>query len=243
MCTLGAISGSYLFKTRDLWTESGQREEIVFSRGRYHYVGVRGYASPLEWGLNSGVNEKGLAVAITFVDSVPLAEALAYKTPRGVLVEELLRTCADLTSALRVTTDFLIKPLVGGTIVVVSPEGGFVVEQIHPRFAVEFITEQVTVRTNHFLNLRLNVTPLGDQNSSVSRYNRMKSLLGDGSGTELQNIQAALADHQSPYPVCSHSGELRTVSGAIYDLRMATLYHAAGSPCNTEWLKYQAGSP
>ena len=242
MCTLGAISGSYLFKTRDLWSDSDPAEEIVSGHGRYRYVGVRGHASPLERGLNSGINERGVAVAITFVDAVPLAEALAVKTPRGVLVEEILRNCCDISSALRVATEFLTVPLVGGNIVVATAEGGFVLEQLHPRFAVEFITGHVTVRTNHFLNLRTEGGMQGNQDNSVSRFCRLQSLLSNGGSNDLKQIQGILADHQTPHQICSHSGELRTVSAAIYDLRTATLHHSAGPPCSTTWERYPAGN-
>jgi Acyl-coenzyme A:6-aminopenicillanic acid acyl-transferase len=241
MCTLGAISGSYLFKTRDLWSDSDPTEEIVSGHGRYRYIGVQGHASPLERGLNSGINEKGVAVAVTFVDAVPLAEALAAKTPRGVLVEEILRSCSDLSAALRIVTEFLTAPLVGGNIVIATPEGGFVVEQLYPCFAIEFITEPVTVRTNHFLNLRTNVVLQGDRNNFVSRFNRMHTLLDGVAAVGLETVQAALADHQSPHPVCSHAGELRTVSAAIYDLRSAAMHYAAGPPCSALWKRHKAG--
>lgn len=237
MCTLGAISGSWLFKTRDLWSGYDPAEEIVSGHGRYRYVGVRGHASPLERGLNSGVNEKGVGVAITFVDPLPLSEALNVKTPRGVLVEEILRNCHDLASALRIVTDFLTTPLVGENIVVMTPAGGFVVEQLHPRFAVEFITGSLTVRTNHFLNLRTDGEP-DDPANSVSRCNRMHQLLDETASVDLQKIQAALSDHLDPHPVCSHGGELHTVSAAIYDLRAATLHHASGPPCSTPWMRH-----
>jgi hypothetical protein len=238
MCTLGAVNGRYLFKTRDLWSDSDKAEEIVLSRGRYRYVGIQGHASPLERGLNSGVNEKGVAVAITFVDVVPLAEALLHKTPRGVLVEEVLRNCGDLASALRIVTDFLTEPFVGGNIVITTPEGGFVVEQQHPRFAVEFITAPVTVRTNHFLNLRIEEQVPGNQNNSASRFSRMQSLLSDGTVNNREKIQRVLADHHSSNQICSHSGELCTVSAVIYDLKAATLHYAAGPPCSTAWELY-----
>lgn len=241
MCTLGAVNGRFLFKNRDLWSDSDPTEEIVSGHGRYRYVGIRGHSSPLERGLNSGVNERGVAVAITFVDTVPLGEALSHKTPRGVLVEEVLRSCSDLSSALRVVTDFLTEPLVGGNIVIATPEGGFVVEQLHPRFAVEFITGPITVRTNHFLNLRVEEQMPGNQDNTVARFSRMQSLLSDGTFNNLEKIQGVLADHHSSNQICSHSGELRTVSAVIYDLNAATLHYAAGPPCSTPWKQYAAG--
>jgi hypothetical protein len=240
MCTLGAINGRYLFKTRDLWSKSDTAEEIVAGYGRYRYVGVQGHASPLERGLNSGINEKGLAVAITYVDTVPLAEALQHKTPRGVLVEEILRSCDDLGAALRCITDFMPTPLVGGNIVIASPDGCIVLEQLYPRYAFEYVSGRVAVRTNHFLNLWTDDSILGDQENSLGRFKRTSLLLGAGETTTVESIKTLLADHQTPHPICSHSGELSTVSAFVYDLGAAELHHAAGPPCSSSWHRYEA---
>lgn len=241
MCTLGSINGKYLFKTRDLWSESDPTEEIINGRGRYRFVGIKGHASPLERGLNSGVNEKKVAVAITFVDTIPLAEALMFKTPRGVLVEEILRNCSDLTSALRVAVDFMAEPLVGGNIVVATPEGGFIVEQLHPRFAIEYIAKPITVRTNHFLNLQVDGDLQGNRINSVNRFTRMRGLLENSAEVEVKNIQKFLADHHTIDPICSHKGEMRTVSAVVYDLNSTELHYVAGPPCSTPWKRYVVG--
>jgi hypothetical protein len=239
MCTLGAITGRYLFKNRDLWAGCNPAEEVVQGRGRYRYLGVRGQASPLERGLNSGINEAGVAVAITYVDRVPLAEALASRTPRGVLVEEILRSCGDLAAALRVAIDYLTLPLAGGNIVIQTPAGGVVLEELHPLFAIELIEAPVTVRTNHFLNLRVPGKLLGNLESSKARLDQMTRQLALGAGPEPEPdtswIKKALSDHDGVYPVCSHGGELRTVSSAIYDLRERVLHYAGGNPCHTVW--------
>jgi hypothetical protein len=247
MCTLGAISGRYLFKNRDLWPGCSQAEEIMQGRGRYRYQGVRGQANSLERGLNSGINEAGVAVAITYVDRVPLAEALSVRSPRGVLVEEILRSCRDLSSALRLVTDFLTTPLAGGNIVILSPEGGAVLEQLYPLFAIELIKAPVTVRTNHFCNLRVSGALLGNLQSSTARFEQMTGLLSQGawpeagaeSGTVITLIKEALANHDGRYPICSHGGELRTVSSALYDLKERALHYTGGHPCETLWETYR----
>ena len=240
MCTLGASNGKYLFKTRDLWSESDSTEEIIVGQGQYRYVGVRGNASPLEKGLNSGINDKGVAVAITFVDTVPLAEALTHKIPRGVLVEKILSCCHDLASAVQIITDFMPQRLVGGNIMVATPEGALVLEQLYPRFAIEYVTKEVTVRTNHFLNLLIEGEVLGNQENSHGRLPKMKSLLDTGEPASVQSIKKTLSDHSTPHPICSHSGELHTVSAVVYDLNAAELHYAAGPPCCTTWELYAA---
>jgi hypothetical protein len=111
-------------------------------------------------------------------------------------------------------------------------------EQLYPRIAIEQVTTPVIVRTNHFCNLLIEDSIQGDLNNSYARYNRMKSLLGDGQNFSLGSIQSSLSDHHAPDPICSHTGELRTVSAAIYDLRSASLYYSAGPPCSTAWINH-----
>ncbi len=238
MCTLGAVNGRYLFKNRDLWCDSSRVEEVVCGQGNYRYRGIRGHASPLERGLNSGINEKGVAVAITFVDNVPLAEALLTKTPRGVLVEEILGSCGDLASAVTVITEYMKKPLVGGNIMVATPQGGVVLEQLYPRFVCEYFINPIVVRTNHFLNLPMEQSNQHEHNSSHDRSRRMCELLGNGDNASLTSIQGVLADHGGTHRICSHEGTLRTVSAVVYDVKAAVMHYASGPPCNTPWQRF-----
>ncbi|HWR29413.1 MAG TPA: carcinine hydrolase/isopenicillin-N N-acyltransferase family protein [Negativicutes bacterium] len=233
MCTLGAISSKFLFKNRDMGPDSGIQEDLVQERGRYKYVGVAGHASPLERGLNSGINEAGVSVAVTFVDHVPLPESISVKTPRGVLVEEILRTAGDLTAALRIISDYFLTPLVGGNIVILTPQGGAVIEQIYPRFAVEIIETPITIRTNHFLNLALPRETSIDQQNTHARFQRFSQLLAPAvdSNFGLTQIHQALSDHAGKHPICRHGSQGRTVSTAIYDLRKKVLHYTYGNPC------------
>ncbi|MBJ6724370.1 carcinine hydrolase/isopenicillin-N N-acyltransferase family protein [Geomesophilobacter sediminis] len=239
MCTLGAVTGRFLFKTRDLWGESDPFEEIVSRQGRLCYLGLRGQAAPGERGLNSGINEAGVAVAVTFADTVSLADALAKKTPRGVLVEEILGRCSDLASALRTAAEFQQLPLVGGNIVIMTPQGGAVIEELYPWYCVEQTVAPVTVRTNHFINLREPAPLKGDREGGLARHRRMVSLLSDGADVDARQLQAFLADHAGAHPICSHAGELTTVSAVIYDLEGRRLNYAPGPPCRTAWQEYR----
>lgn len=239
MCTLGSITGRWLFKTRDLWRESGRTEEIIAGHGRLRYLGVRGQSSPLERGLNSGVNEAGVAVAITFTDMVSLDEALQSRTPRGVLVEEILATCSDLHSSLGRFSEYLNTPLVGGNIVIVTPLGSAVIEQRYPFSSIELVEGPVAVRTNHFLNLNIPGILVGNTENSIQRLARMNRLLDNGSGIDVNRIKSALADHHGSHSICSHDGELQTVSAVIYNLDARSMHYAAGQPCMTPWQEYQ----
>lgn len=245
MCTLGAIDGQFLFKNRDMEQGAGTAEDLVQGWGHLRYVGIAGHASPLERGLNSGINENGVAVAITFVDYEPLATMIQQRTPRGVLVEEILRNASDLPSALRIATDFLYKaPLVGGNIVIITPHEGAIIEQLYPKYAIEMIRQPITVRSNHFLNLKLDSKPAVNKENTEARFDRFTNLLATersstGEAFCIENIKQALADHEGPHPICRHEGDsLVTVSTSIYDIQKRTLHYAYGNPCNGFFAQY-----
>ena len=242
MCTLGVIPHHYLFKTRDLWKNSGQNEVVVEKDNCFRYIGVQGHAHPNEKGLNSGINNAGLAVAITFVDRVTLEDALASKTPRGVLVEDILGHCGTIVEAVQRFIGYWNCPLVGGNIVFANPEGGVTIEQLHPLSALEWHTEHPVVRTNHFLNLNADIhvsSELQDtldwyQQNSLGRYRRMEHLSGKDV-SDVSSIRTMLSNHEGDHPICSHNDKLLTRSAVIYDLEKLELHYHSGPPCNNKW--------
>ncbi|WP_288183188.1 carcinine hydrolase/isopenicillin-N N-acyltransferase family protein [uncultured Sporomusa sp.] len=246
MCTLGAIYGKFLFKNRDMEPGAGITEDLIHGHGRYRYIGVAGHASPLERGLNSGINQAGVAVAMTFADYMPLPEALKRKTPRGVLVENILQNAGHLEAALQIAGNFLINtPLVGGNLVIMTPDGGAVIEQLYPKYAVERIIQNITVRTNHFLNLKTDEKLAVNKANSQTRFARFTRLsvspdLREPSSEEFSvaRIKAILADHEEPHPICRHGGDAQTVSAAIYDIDKRTIHYAYGNPCKQTFTQY-----
>jgi hypothetical protein len=239
MCTLGAVQNRFLFKTRDLSPTTNSGETLVKGHGRYRYLGIRGHASPRERGLNSGINEAGVAAAITLVDRVSLEEALASRTPRGALVEEILGSCADLESALRRVAEWITVPLVGGNIVIQTPAGGVVIEQLHPRWAVELTQAPHTVRANHFLHLPSPGQPTEHRECSQLRGDRMEHLLESaGAAVGVEDLKAILSDHAGAYSICAHHSQVQTVSAAIYDMETRCVHYAPGHPCSTPWERH-----
>ncbi|WP_325534005.1 carcinine hydrolase/isopenicillin-N N-acyltransferase family protein [Sporomusa sp.] len=241
MCTLGAIYGKYLFKNRDMEPGAGLAEDLLRGHGRYRYIGVAGHASPLERGLNSGINQAGVAVAMTFADYTPLTEVIKIRTPRGVLIEDILRSAGNLADALRIAGDCLLTtPLVGGNIVIMTPEGGAVIEQLYPNYAVQLITQPVTVRTNHFLNLAVPGKLAVNEENSKIRLARCTRLLVSAAvpeqplteGFSVERISQVLANHEEPHPICRHGGDAQTVSTAIYDIENRAMHYVYGNPCD-----------
>jgi hypothetical protein len=231
MCTLGAIYRKFLFKNRDMEPGAGITEDLIHGYGRYRYIGVAGHASPLERGLNSGINEAGVAVAMTFADYLPLPVAIKRKTPRGVLVEDILRNARDLNAALLIAGDFLTTtPLVRGNLVIMTPDGGAVIEQLYPKYAVERVTQDITVRTNHFINLKTDKKLAVNQENSQTRFSRFSRLLGSPDSRKplaeelsVARIKELLSNHEESHPICRHGGDAQTVSTAIYDITNRTI--------------------
>lgn len=190
--------------------------------------------------MNSGINQAGVAAAITFADYVPLPAAIRSKTPRGVLVEDILRSAGTLAAALRMAGEFLITtPLVGGNIVIMTPDGGAVLEQLYPQYAVQLISETVTVRTNHFQVLTLPGELAVNRENSQTRFTRFAQLLPvPGASFSVEKIRQALANHEEPHPICRHGGDAVTISTAIYDLGNRTMHYAYGNPCCQTFTQY-----
>lgn len=243
MCTLGAVQGRFLFKNRDMGLDNGLEETIFRGAGRYRYIGVAGHATPKERGLNSGINEAGVAAAITYVGAETLAQALETKVPRGTLIEDVLRSAKDIREALQIATEHLNRDAyVGGNLVIATREAVASIEELPPRYAVEVVHAPWFVRTNHFVNLNLPPEFLPREANSRVRYQRFSELLAESEKKEFgpEDIRRALGDHKNGKDsICRHGvDQAVTVSSVAYDLRGNTMYYLYGLPCSREFTRY-----
>jgi hypothetical protein len=240
MCTLGAVKGRFIFKNRDLGADNSFKEEIVQGNRTYSYVGIAGRSSAGERGLNSGINEKGIAAAITYVGGVSLGEDIAAKIPRGVIIEDIAGNAASLLEAAEIIQWHLNRnAYVGGNIVVAGEEGILSVEEIDRRFAFEFIQSDYFVRSNHFLNLSLREGLLKNKKESEQRYRIADDWFQSRyiDKIEVQDIKELLSYHGEETSLCKH-GEFQsvTVSSAIYDLKKRELHYSHGNPCKDNFV-------
>ncbi len=245
MCTSGALAGRLLFKNRDMGPFAGLSEDIVRGYGIYRYVGVAGHATPNERGLNSGINEAGIAALMTYVGQGGLEKDIDENTPRGVLIESILRSAGTLEEAVDIATTFLLKhKFVRGNITINSPEGVAVIEEDFPRFAVQIIKDGWVVKTNHFENLAFDESTYPQIKNTKTRSARFHELLEsiDPSKAGINDIKEALSDHANGADaICRHREKcdgMQTVSTAIYDLESRRLFYSYGNPCNTELTEY-----
>jgi len=230
VCTLGSVNGKYLFKNRDLSLQNCWSEEIIYSRRRYSYVGVAGRAAVQERGLNSGINEKGIAAAITYVGGGYLEDDLGRKIPRGVIIEEIVGNAATLMEALEIAQWHLNRDIhVGGNIVIAGDIGIISIEEIDRRIAVEFIDRAFFFRSNHFLNLSGPVDGSDTQERLVAISRIFEGKKPDE--VSLRHIQEALAHRGEDALICKRkedhiNGEASiTVSTVIYDIGARTVHY------------------
>ncbi|MDR1732455.1 MAG: C45 family peptidase [Synergistaceae bacterium] len=221
MCTLGSVNRKYLFKNRDIGTENSFEEEIVRNKRRYSYVGVAGRTNRQERGLNSGINEWGVSAAITWVGGPEgLSEDILRKTPRGVIVEDVVGNAKNLLEAAEIAQWHLVRGAhVGGNIVIANEEGIVSIEEIDRRFAVEFVEEDFFFRTNHFLNLTRPV----ENDDSPHRFEAIRRLFSEKSAEDVDVpfIREQLAwrgEDAFIYKKTEDGLGSATVSAVIYDI-------------------------
>lgn len=245
MCTAGLIDRKFLFKNRDMGISAGLTEDILRGHGIYRYIGVAGHAAPEEHGLNNGINEAGVAAEFTYVGYEDLTASLKQNYPRGVIIEDILRNAGTLTEAIDIAVHHLNHhKFVGGNILINTPQGSAVIEELYPRYAVELNHSDRLVRTNHFLNLKgvnekLDPAQYANSRARFSRFSELIDSLDYATVTPEQ-IKSALSDHAGGADaICRHgnAGAI-TVSSSVYDLENRRFYYIFGRPCENEFKVY-----
>jgi hypothetical protein len=210
--------------------ENSYNEEIVQNKRRYSYVGVAGKANNYERGLNSGINEKGLAAAITYVGldkGDPLSAALQHKIPRGVIIEDMVGNASTLLEAAEIAQWHLNRDVhVGGNIVIADETGIVSIEELECRFAIEFVRDDFFFRTNHFLNLTH--PPVGDDSRErlVAIHRAFNGKIANA--VDIPYIKEILSYRGADakiYKKPKDGLEVVTVSTVIYDIRERAAYY------------------
>lgn len=248
MCTAGALNKRYLFKNRDMGLLAGKEESIVRGQGLYRYIGVAGHATPNERGLNSGINEAGVSVEMTFVGKESLLELIDTRISRGILIESILREASNLNEALDIAVRLLNKyKFVSGNILINTREGSAIIEELYPRYSIERLDSDEhswIVKTNHFDNLILPEGYLPEINNSKTRNARFRELLNniDAKSAKPEDIRLALSDHENGKDAICRHGEKQgafTVSSVVYDIENTKMYYIYGTPCDHQYTTYE----
>jgi predicted choloylglycine hydrolase len=191
-------------------------------------------------GRDDGVNEKGLAVAMTGVQ--PSARVSPPGMTFCVAVRCVLDKCANVKEGVRILSD--IKHISAFNFLLADKEGKMAV--------VEASSEKVRVRrpqkgdnfivcTNHFVHPEMqDMENLSARNTSewdsLPRYTTISNILRKyDSKINVSTVEDILSDH-SGY-VCSHQekNKLGTLWSIVISLKELQLFRAEGHPCKAKY--------
>jgi hypothetical protein len=179
-CTLWAANGSIvkgggslIVKNRDWAPEQREFLKFVSNGSGYKYFGL--CADGKYPGIKAGINEKGLVVVSATVASIPSKERRALPHKRGVLVK-LLRECDCVDQALSRTDLFL-----GPEILMIADKHKVATIEIGPegKYSVSVKDNDSVYHTNHYVNDGMLEFNKKVDESSQTRFNRIRQLLYD----------------------------------------------------------------
>ncbi len=188
---------------------------------------------------SSGMNEKGLAIADTYVCSTDIGPGL----PDYSLMMHILEEHDTVRSAL----DYLGSvPRMGRHNLILADAGGdlAVVELGYCNLAVVEAQNGIVVNTNHFVGSSLKdsfvdrtLPPM--QGNSFHRYDLVRKELEAAHGSiNVAFAQRLMATHAGPLAsICRHLelGQSATISTAIYQPARRTLRFCHGYPCQSPY--------
>jgi len=189
-------------------------------------------------GREDGVNEKGLAIAMTGVNGRMEKPGVSFV----LAVRGVLDKCANVKEAVRFLTDS--HPNAAANFLVADKEGNMAVVETSPsrtRIRQSEGNDSFVVCTNHFVHPEMQeVEDLEHRKSSewdsLPRYATISSMLREHRNkADAKLAQEILADH-SGY-VCSHQEKMKlgTLWSVAATLKEPKVFRAEGQPCRTKY--------
>jgi predicted choloylglycine hydrolase len=182
-------------------------------------------------GREDGVNEKGLAVAMSGIPSHP-SPGIGFP----IAVRYILDNCASAESAIA----FLVKiPHLSTISYTVADASGkmAVVEASPQRSAVRKPEKEgFIVSTNHFVDSQMAEIPISEPPDSRRRYDSIATKLRKRAGRLSEKyLESILSDHEGL--VCSHIAEINlgTLWSTVVNLGKLRIVRAEGQPCETKY--------
>ena len=184
-------------------------------------------------GREDGVNENGLAVAISSISSKNIAPGLSFV----LVVRYILDKCKDVREA----TEFLTKVhfLTASNYLLADKSGDMAVVEASPEKVSVRAPEngrRFLVATNHYMSDEMKSVENIEKRppDSVKRYGTITRALSS-SGLDQKAIKDILSDHSGL--VCSHIDaiQLGTLWSIIVNLNKLKVLRAEGHPCKTRY--------
>ena len=246
-CTTWAASGSatadgepLLAKNRDYRPEHLPLQVLIMASPAVGYRYVYGSSAGGPGVFQSGMNERGLAVADTHVCSTDMGPGLPdYSLMMHVLEEhDTVRSALDYLSSV---------PKMGRNNLIMADAGGglAVVELGYHHFAIIEAQDGIAVNTNHFVNPSMEESFVdcslpSVKGNSFHRYHLVRKELEAARGSiDVAFAQRLMATHAGPLAsVCRHlelDGQSATIATTIYQPARCTLRFCHGYPCESSY--------
>jgi isopenicillin-N N-acyltransferase-like protein len=246
-CTTWAAVGSatadgepLLVKNRDYRPEHLPLQIFVTATPTvgYHYIYGSSAGSPGVF--NSGMNEKGLAIADTHVCSTDIGPGLPDYSLMMHIIEEhdTVRSALDYLSSV---------PKMGRNNLILADAGGdlAVVELGYHHFAIPEAPKDMVVNTNHFVSPSMQKSFVDRtrppvKGNSFHRYDLVRRELEAAHGNiDVAFAQNLMATHAGPLAsICRHlelDGQSPTIATTIYQPARRTLKFCHGYPCESPY--------
>lgn len=187
-------------------------------------------------GREDGMNEKGLAVAITGVEGKHVQPGVSFVLATRAVLDKC--SCVDEAVALLKAC----RPSSAYTFTLADRSGDLAVVEWSPKKTVARRPARGSdyiASTNHFNSLSMRpMEKLEERKKSswdtVPRYEAITSALSGGART-VPAVKRILRDHNGL--VCSHQEKLKlgTIWSAVFDLSRLEMHLCEGHPCDTEY--------
>ncbi len=189
-------------------------------------------------GREDGINEKGLAIAITGVHGKTEKPGVSF----CLATRATLDKCANVQEAVRLLTD--TRPTAAFNFLLADKEGGMAVVEASPdrtRVRKPEKDESFVFCTNHFVHPEMQeMENLEGRKASnwdtLPRYATMQNALKEHNGkTTVKHAQEILSNHTGY--VCSHQEKIKlgTLWSIVATLKEPKILRAEGQPCRTRY--------
>jgi predicted choloylglycine hydrolase len=184
-------------------------------------------------GREDGVNEKGLAVAMTWVAPKTVKPGINFI----LLTRCILDKCENVKEALRTLTE--AHHVSANNYLLADKEGDMVVvEACAEKVRIRKPEDNFIVCTNHFIyDEMLDVEDRKERPpDSELRYRTIRKALEENLGKiDIKTAQRILSDHNGN--VCSHIDEIQlgTLWSLVAGLKQLKIYLAEGHPCRVKY--------
>lgn len=225
--------------------------DIVFGRNYDFYYSFKKYAesyvtcpkdgycsvghSDIFVGREDGVNEKGLAIAMTGVAEKTIKPGINFP----LVIRCILDKCADVQEGVEVLLDAHLSTT--SNYLLADKKGSMVVAETSPartRVRRPVDDDNFIVCTNHFLHP--DMLEMEDQKEivpdSIPRYTAIYGMLEKENGKiDVKTAQKILSNHTGY--VCSHQKEIQlgTIWSVIATLKKPQIFRAEGHPCRAKY--------